>query len=169
MKRRAALGVLVALLGAGTLRAQDVPVVVYLVRHAEKADASLDPPLSDAGRARAEGLIHVLGTAGITRVWSTSYRRTLSTAGPLAANLHLDVTPYDPLKLAEFAAELRVTPGRHLVVGHSNTTPELVRALGGDPGAVIQDWEYDRLYVVVIGPGGTTAMQLRYGAPSVAK
>jgi broad specificity phosphatase PhoE len=169
MNRRTALGVLAALLGAGTVRAQNAPVVVYLVRHAEKADDSRDPPLSDAGRARAGGLIHVLGTAGITKVWSTNYQRTMSTAAPLAANQHLDVTPYDPSKLAEFAALLRATPGRHLVVGHSNTTPELVRALGGDPGEVIPDWEYDRLYVVVIGPGGTTAMQLRYGAPSSGK
>jgi len=169
MNRRTALAVLVALLGAGTVRAQNAPVVVYLVRHAEKADDSRDPPLGDAGRVRADELTRVLGTAGITKVWSTSYQRTSSTAAPLAASLHLDVTPYDPSKLTEFATLLRATPGRHLVVGHSNTTPELVRALGGDPGAVIPDWEYDRLYVVVIGPGGTTAVQLRYGAPSVAK
>jgi broad specificity phosphatase PhoE len=111
----------------------------------------------------------VLGTGGITKVWSTNYQRTASTAAPLAASLHLDVTPYDPSKLAEFAAVVRATPGRHLVVGHSNTTPELVRALGGDPGELIPDWEYDRLYVVVIGPGGTTAMQLRYGTRSSGK
>jgi broad specificity phosphatase PhoE len=169
MNRRAVLAVLAAFLSAGTLPAQNAPVVVYLVRHAEKADDSRDPPLSEAGRGRAESLVHVLSSVGITKVWTTSYQRTLSTAAPLAASLHLDVTPYDPSKLAEFAALLRATPGHHLVVGHSNTTSELVRALGGDPGGAIQDWEYDRLYVVVIGAGGTTATLLRFGAASVAK
>jgi broad specificity phosphatase PhoE len=156
-------------LGARVLRAQDAPGVVFLVRHAEKVDDSRDPPLSPAGRARAEQLIHLLGKAGITKAWSTNYRRTRSTAAPLAVQLGLDLTLYDPSDLAEFAAMLRTSPGRHLVVGHSNTTPGLVRALGGDPGDTIQDWEYDRLYTVVTGPGPVTAIQLRYGAISQAK
>jgi hypothetical protein len=51
------------------------------------------------------------------------------------------------------------------VVGHSDTTPELVGLLGGDPGAPIDEpTEYDRLYVVTLGPDGTvTTVLLRYG------
>jgi phosphohistidine phosphatase SixA len=170
VKRRPFLAALGAMgLGAQSLRAEDAAGVVFLVRHAEKADDSGDPPLSPAGRERAEELIHLLGKAGITKVWSTNYQRTRSTAAPVAVHLRLDVTLYDAADLAEFATILRTSPGRHLVVGHSNTTPKLVRALGGDPGDPIQDWEYDRLYTVVTGPGPITAVQLRYGTTSLAR
>ena len=56
--------------------------------------------------------------------------------------------------------------GRHLVVGHSNTTPMLVKLLGGDPWPLIAEkTEYDRLHVVTTQyDGGASAIQLRYGA-----
>ncbi len=170
MKRRPFLAALGAMgLGARALRAQDRAGVVFLVRHAEKTDDGRDPPLSEAGRDRARQLVHVLGMAGITKVWSTNYERTRSTAAPLATSLRLDVTPYDPMKLNEFAEVLRGSAGRHLVIGHSNTTPDLVRFLGGDPGLPIPEWEYDRLYAVVTGPGPVMGIQLRYGATSTAR
>ncbi len=139
--------------------------VAYLVRHAEKVDDSRDPALSPAGEARARELARILGNAGITHVWSTDFQRTRHTAAPIAAALGLQVRTYNPSDLAGFAAELRRTPGRHLVVGHSNTTPGTVEALGGDPGPLTPDTEYDRLYVVVMAAPATTVM-LRFGAPS---
>jgi hypothetical protein len=50
--------------------------------------------------------------------------------------------------------------GAVLVVGHSNTLPELVRAFGGAPGADIADNEYDRLYQLSVGPGGAVTTVL---------
>ena len=41
--------------------------------------------------------------------------------------------------------------GKHLVVGHSNSTPDLVKLLGGDPVSPINEAsEYDRLYHIQI-------------------
>ena len=56
--------------------------------------------------------------------------------------------------------------GRHLVVGHSNTTPELVTLLGGSPGTPIEEAdEYDRLYLVEVSPHGDVGSTLlRYGS-----
>jgi broad specificity phosphatase PhoE len=143
--------------------------VVVLVRHAERADDDpRDPTLTETGRARAEGLALLLRDAGLTAIWSTDYRRTRETASPVAEATGLEVRLYDPRgeeALAALADTLRATPGRHLVVGHSNTTPALVRALGGDPGADIAEDEYDRLYVLTLGPDGTVATTLlRVGA-----
>jgi len=56
-------------------------------------------------------------------------------------------------------------PGRHLVLGHSNTTPQLVEALGGEPGAPIEEMEYDRLYIVTLMDGRTSTVLLRFGSP----
>lgn len=163
------LAVLALLLLVGTVpaRAQAGPadtVVVFLVRHAEKLDDSRDPPLSDVGQRRAVELARLLGDAGVSHVWSTEYQRTRATAQPLAAARGLSVRPYDANNLAGFAAELLAMPGRHLVVGHSNTTPALARALGGNGGNLIGDLEYDRLYVLTKAGNHLTTVQLRWGA-----
>ena len=139
------------------------PVVIYLVRHAEKLDDSRDPPLNEAGKHRADLLADILQDAGITAIWSTEYQRTLATARPLASRLGLEVRAYHAGELGAFAAILLRTPGRHLVVGHSNTTPDLIRALGGEPHGAFKDSEYDRLYTIVASGGQATTVLLRFG------
>ena len=105
---------------------------IYLVRHAEKA-AGEDPGLTLVGRARAEILAGELRHTGLTAIYSTETRRTRQTAAPIARATGLTVLPYDAGSLETFANMLRATPGNILVVGHSNTTPQLVKALGGKP------------------------------------
>lgn len=140
---------------------------VYLVRHAEKETATEDPALSEAGELRALQLAELLKDAGIAYVYSTDFARSRDTVAPLVARLGLTVTLYNWDKMDALAAELTV-PGRcSLVVGHSDTTPELVGILGGDPGSPLDEpEEYDRLYVVTIAPDGTVTSELRrYGEP----
>lgn len=145
------------------------PVVVYLVRHAEKADDGTDdPPLSLAGQIRTMGLRQLLGDAGLTHIHTTDFKRTRDTARPLAEKHGVDATLYDPRELRMLAERILATPGTHLVAGHSNTTPVLVAELGGDPFDPIDELEYDRLYIVVIRPGyPATTMLLRFGEPYV--
>ena len=150
--------------------------VIFLVRHAERADEGAmdpqlamdplmteDPPLSEVGRARASLLSQMLRDAGVTHIHSTDYRRTRETAQPTSAAAGVDVASYDPSNLDAFAAALRSIPGRHLVVGHSNTTPSLVKALGGEAGLPIESLEYDRLYLVTVEEGGVRTVLLRFG------
>jgi 2,3-bisphosphoglycerate-dependent phosphoglycerate mutase len=149
--------------------AQQSPTVVYLVRHAEKQDdGTRDPALTDQGAERASLLSHMLRDAGITHIHSTEFKRTQLTAAPLAQVTGLEVGSYDPRDLPAFASWLKANPGRHLVSGHSNTTPGLVKALGGEPGDPIEEaHEYDRLYIVTIAPDETVAtILLRYGPSS---
>lgn len=143
--------------------------VIYLVRHAETVPPPYesDPPnprLSEYGHERATALARVLEVEDLETVWSTDYRRTQETAAPTAALHGLEVVGYDPRDLAGFASRLRSASGRVLVVGHSNTTPALVEALGGNPGTPIDErTEYDRLYVVTVHGGAVTTSLLRYG------
>lgn len=146
--------------------AQDSPTVVYLVRHAERAEnGTNDPPISEAGWARARLLANMLRDAGITQVHTTDYLRTRSTVEPLAERLGLSIRSYDPADLEGFAARLRGTPGRHLVVGHSNTTPPLVAALHGEAGEPIAELEYDRLYILTLTAAGASTVLVRFGSP----
>ena len=143
------------------------PLVVFLARHAEKADKSKDPDLSETGQERAESLAHVLRDANIEYVHATQYVRTQQTAIPSAEQAGLDIQIYDPRDLSTIADSLKSIRGRHLVLGHSNTTPSLVNLLGGEEGPPIDEpSEYDRLYVVTIeGDSIVNTILMRYGEP----
>lgn len=149
------------------------PVAVYLVRHGEKSTAEADnrdPALNAAGRQRAEQLAQVLSAQQLQGIFTTDYRRTRETAAPVAAKQQIAVTEYDPRALAEFASKLCQGSGTSLVVGHSNTTPQLVALLGGEPGTAIDEAsEYDRLYLVVRIGGQVSTFLQRYGDASPAR
>ena len=161
----AALLLSLSLLAAPTpATAQEQPTVVYLVRHAERAeDGTRDPVISLPGWDRSRLLAEMLRDAGLTQIHTTDFRRTRMTGRPATDVTGLTMEVYDPSDLAGFAARLRRTPGRHLVLGHSNTTPDLVAALGGDPGTPIDALEYDRLYIVTLTEGGASTVLIRFG------
>jgi broad specificity phosphatase PhoE len=139
---------------------------IILVRHAEKADApAADPPLTAEGEARAKKLAIVLRDAGVGAIYSTSYVRTMKTAEPLSTALKVPVTA-TPANVGDFVTILRTKHGSDtvLVVGHSNTVPELLQALGCRPPITIADNEYDYLFVVTPRPdsGAPVLVRLRY-------
>ena len=161
-------------LGAQTKQVAEATTVVFLTRHAEAEypfeKDPRNPPLTEIGHERAQALAHALSGAGVTEIWSTDYQRTRSTAAPLAERTGLDVEIYDGRALEDAARRLRSRTGRIYVAGHSNTTPELVALLGGDPGPEIDHvWEHDRLYVVTLGEGGRflSSVMVRFGPASV--
>jgi phosphohistidine phosphatase SixA len=150
---------------ADTLRQDTLgePTIIYLVRHAETVpDGTRDPVLSEDGQARARWLAVILSHARLDAVYTTDYHRTANTAQPAAAANQVEPTVYDPSDLSGLAWELKAQGGRALVVGHSNTTPALVAALGGDGGPPIRPAEYDRLYTVVIRGDSVRTVMLRY-------
>ena len=175
---RCLLRVALLLAPAVPVSAQTGAVVVYVVRHAERADdegpvdamLAADPPLSEAGVRRARELAELLRPVGLTHVHSTDYVRTRTTAEPLSEATGIPISIYDPDDVEGFARRLLATPGTHLVVGHSNTTPALAAALGGEAGEPIDEMEYDRIYVVYVLPGGVTGSAVfRYGAPYLGR
>jgi len=129
--------------------------IIYLTRHAEKLDSGSDPSLSEAGQLRATNIATMLQKANIDAIYSTSYNRTLETAAPLSELIAVGVQSYNPSALSDFSASLKILTGNTLVVGHSNTTPELVSLLGGDAGTAIDESEYDRLYQLIFNQDGS--------------
>jgi broad specificity phosphatase PhoE len=138
---------------------KDRPAVAWLVRHAEKETGD-DPGLTPAGQERARALAVRFERGGIERILATDTRRARETARPLAGALDLGIEIYEPSRLADLARSLRADRRTVLVVGHSNTTPELVRLLGGEPGPPMADTEYDRLYRVDLATGATEVESL---------
>ena len=134
--------------------------VVFLVRHAERADAGMaaakmagaDPELSDAGKARAASLAALLKDAKITAIFTTEYKRTRDTAQPLAAATGIASTAVVSKDAASLIDKVKASAGNILVVGHSNTLPEIIKALGiAEPVSIAED-QFDNLFVVVRGP-----------------
>ena len=137
------------------------PNIVYVTRHAEKASADKDPELTAQGAARARTLAAILRKAGIRTVFSTPTKRTQQTAAPLAALAGVEVQLYDLAKPALVVEKIKaIKSGPTLLVGHSNTIGELVKLLGGAPGAPVGDDEYDRLYQVSIAEDGAVTTVL---------
>lgn len=163
MKR--ALRVLVALVVLGAPAAASAQEVVFLVRHAERADNSKDSPLSMTGTARAERLAAMLKDAGITSIYTTEYQRTKQTAAPLGDAVHVAPVAVAATDLAALLQRVRGSGphGRVLIVGHSNTVPDLIRALGVETPIAIGDAEYDNLFIVIPQPGGAPRLvRLRF-------
>lgn len=165
----------VAVLAAATPRPRAGDTVVLVVRHAEKAGPSGDVPLSPAGEARAQALVAIGREAGVSAIITTQFQRTRQTGAPLAAALGItpevvDVKGGVPEHAQGIAQAIRTRfAGRTiLVVGHSNTVPAIVNALGGPKLPDICDDMYDDLFTVILSPdGGARVVHTRYGAASV--
>lgn len=139
------------LTGNTTATANDGEFTLYLVRHAEKqADGSRDPALTEAGNQRAEQLANWLLDKGIMDIWSSDYKRTRDTAEPLLAKLGLGLNSYDPRDLATLADELLRNQYTALVVGHSNTTPELASLICHCSIAAMDESDYDQLIEISV-------------------
>jgi broad specificity phosphatase PhoE len=146
--------------------------VVVLVRHAEKATVPADdPPLTAAGEARARDLWTAMRDAGVNAVITTQFARTRATAQPTASALGLTPTVVpatSPSHVQDVVAEIRKHQGHTvLVVGHSNTVPAIVEALGAKRPGAICDSRYDDMFVVTIaGDGKANTVHAKYGEPS---
>jgi broad specificity phosphatase PhoE len=101
----------------------------YFVRHFEKQQGD-NPILTETGKARAKALAVFFSDKPLTQVYSTDYHRTLETATPVTELKNLPITVYEPQNLTEFSTKLK-TQDHVLVVGHSNTTPQLLSLMGG--------------------------------------
>jgi phosphohistidine phosphatase SixA len=102
---------------------------------------------------RSEQLADWFQDKDIREIWSSDYRRSRETAEPLLSRLGLKLTLYDPRDLPALARDLLDKRNNALVVGHSNTTPELARLLCGCVISDMDESEYDRLIVVTVTDG----------------
>jgi broad specificity phosphatase PhoE len=171
-------GAAVFMLCTHSLQAQNAPptsagpALVVLVRHAEKAATPADdPPLTEAGAARARALEHALHSMGVTAIITSEFRRTRDTAEPLARSRGLtpEVVQAGGAAAAGHVQAVAAAVRRHssgviLVVGHSNTIPAIIAALGGERMRDICDGDYDSMFVLSPGANRSSLMRMHFGA-----
>jgi broad specificity phosphatase PhoE len=162
---RALLCVFLALAFASPAAAQSV----IIVRHAERADAGkpvtagpADPDLSAEGQARARRLGAMLAQAGITAIFVTEFKRTQQTAAPFAKAASLTPAVIKSDDVSGLVAKVSAAAGTVLVVGHSNTLPDIVAKLGvAGPPLTIGDDDFGNLLIVSKG-SPARLLRLRY-------
>ena len=126
--------------------------VVVIVRHGEKAtNGGTDPDLSSAGRARADALARILKDSGITVIFTTEFKRTQETAAPTATSAHVTPTVVAAKDTAALVRKLHRLNGNALVVGHGDTIPNIIKALGIDSPINIPDEDYSEFLIVTVG------------------
>ena len=142
---------------------------VILARHAERVDESNDSEISAIGKSRAAELARVLSGTRVAAIYTTQFTRTRQTAEPVGV----------ALKLAPIAIEATDTYAKDMVdrirrdhigqtvvvVGHSNTTRDVLKALGVTEAPHIPTSQFDDLFVVTFIEGAAPSfVALRYGA-----
>jgi probable phosphoglycerate mutase len=146
--------------------------IVVVIRHAEKevSVSAADPPLNEAGEVRAALLARMFGDAHmlghLDAIYVSPALRNRLTAAPLAARLGIAETVVpsdDPAALARRV--LHEHPGgRILIVGHSDTVPQIVAALSGNSKIPeIGAAEYGTMFIVTVPQiGHPNVMRLNY-------
>jgi 2,3-bisphosphoglycerate-dependent phosphoglycerate mutase len=139
---------------------------VILLRHAEKdlspEQNSSDPDLSAAGKERAERLKSALRKLKPYAIYSSDYKRTRTTAAPLAAKHKIEVQIYDPRKLNDIATLIKDSKARRIVVvGHNNTTPALANMLmNSTMFKDLDENEYDKIFVLRFKDGKLSKLEI---------
>ena len=134
---------------------------VILVRHAEKArDGGDDPDLTELGHKRARALATLLRDVPIDAIFATQYIRTQHTVAPLSAALGRPPILVTAAEITQLADRLHADHAGKTVLyaGHSNTLPALIKALGVARDVVIEDSDYDNVFIVTWIPGGTATL-----------
>jgi phosphohistidine phosphatase SixA len=151
------------------LRFAEISTVIVL-RHAEKLDSTDGAPLSPQGVARAERLAAMLGgpaeTGPVRAIYSSDLRRARDTVAPLAARLSLPVIALPARDIDALLARLR-REGRgatSVVVGHSDTVPQIVAGLtDGRVEVGIEPEDFGSLFIVTVSSfGPPSVLRLRY-------
>lgn len=149
---------------------------IVVVRHAEKStDDPRDPSISAIGQERARALSVLLKDARVGAIYGTQYKRTRQSAEAIAQELGVAIIerPVSAANSASYATDLArevlaTAAGKTvLIVGHSNTVPQIVQAFSGSTVPSIQDHEYDHVFVITVLPGRSpTLSSLRFGRPT---
>jgi broad specificity phosphatase PhoE len=143
-----------AALGAGATTAGPQAPVYFVMRHLDTPAGERDPDLLPEGQRQAALLADWFGRERPAAIYVSTYKRTQQTAAPLAARLGLVPIVYDPADTPALITRVRAGPHPALIVGHSNTVPDIIEQLGGTRPPPLQHEDFGDIWR--IGPDGTT-------------
>ncbi len=139
----------VSLAFAACARQAPAPPDIYVMRHLNTPAGATDPDLTDEGQRNAARLATWFGRDQPAVIYVSKPKRAQQTAAPLASRLGLTPITYDPADTSALIAAVSKQTRTILIVGHSNTVPDIIARLGGQrpPPLVHEDfgdiWKID--------------------------
>jgi broad specificity phosphatase PhoE len=129
----------------------------YVMRHLNTPEGVPDPDLTAEGQRQAERLANWFpGMEPPATIFVSTTKRAQQTVAPLAARLGVTPKLYDPADMPGLIAEVQKEPPPVLIVGHSNTVPDIIQALGGArPGPLVHE-DFGDVWTI---RGGATSVQ----------
>ncbi len=150
----------------GDFHSEALTSTFYFIRHAEKDRSDpedVDPELNQKGLGRAMHWAEILGDVSLDAIYTTDFERTAMTAAPTSVKNDITVQYYEPetINLEQFKAD---NLGKNvLVVGHSNTTPDLVnQMIGEDAYFEMDDNDNGSLFIVQMVNEHVTSQRLHF-------
>lgn len=137
----------------------------YLIRHAEKDrtdPSNSDPELNQDGLDRALKWAEVFDPIALDAIYATNYQRTTMTAAPASIKKDIEIEYYDPNSVD--VGYFKQTHKGHnvLIVGHSNSTPDLVnKLLEEEKYEAMDDLDNSTLFIVRFINDTKTDLQLK--------
>jgi phosphohistidine phosphatase SixA len=133
---------------------------VFVMRHLQ-AESGEDPGLTEAGRRDSHLLAKWFKKSDRPgAIFVTHFRRSRETAAPLAAGLRIRPIVYDPSNNDALIDAVKANGGNVLIVGHSNTVPDIVERLGGARPGHIQHHEHGDIWRVSARGGEVRKLRL---------
>ncbi len=135
---------------------------LYIIRHTEKAsDSDENPSLSAAGIERASYWKKVLQHIEFDQVFTTDFIRNVQTAELISTESDIKPELYYPMSF-DVVKFLQLVQGQKvLIIGHSNTIPDMVNRLIDETKYPPMSHEnYNQLYLITINPNGDTSSSL---------
>lgn len=129
----------------------------YVMRHLDTPEGVTDPDLTAEGQRKAERLAGWFpGMEPPVTIFVSTTKRAQQTAAPLAARLGITPKLYDPADTPGLIAEAMKEPAPVLIVGHSNTVPDIIQALGGARPAPLVHEDFGDVWTI---RGGATQVR----------
>jgi broad specificity phosphatase PhoE len=136
----------------------------YLIRHAEKVRTNSNnknPNLKEKGVERAIKWSETFKHIDFDYIFSTDYKRTIQTALPTAKSKNLEIQFYNPNVLFDDEFKTLTAGKTVLIVGHSNTTPQLAnKILEVEKYPEMDDRNNANLYIITISENNKSAILL---------
>jgi broad specificity phosphatase PhoE len=121
--------------------------------------------LSPDGKARALRLAGVLKDSGVAAIYVTDFARTVQTAYPLSQEIGRKLTVVPKGESQDLPERLRKEQAGQVVllVGHTDTLPGLIKALGGPLDVKIDAQDYGNIFILTPKAQGAPGfLRMRY-------
>jgi phosphohistidine phosphatase SixA len=137
-----------ALTGAGMAAAGPESAPIYVMRHLDTPEGERDPDLTERGQKGAWALVEWFQGKPLSVIYVSDFRRTRQTISALNGERQIRLRLYDPADTAGLVARVKAETGPVLIVGHSNTVPDIVEQLGGERPAALAHPDFGDVWTV---------------------